>query len=88
LVRYTLDGSGPNSHPSFPIESYTDADFAFGYKLELPRFNDRSLSIRLNVLNVFNNHSLTGLFSTASSGAALYATNPGRAVFLSVSAAI
>lgn len=84
--QYTEDGSGPNSPPAFPIKSYTDADFALGYKLVLPQLNDKALNFRLNVLNVFNNHSLIGLFGTASSGVALYATNPGRGVFFSVSA--
>jgi iron complex outermembrane receptor protein len=86
--QYTLDGSGPLSHPTFPIKGYYDADFAAGYTLVLPQINNRSLNFRVGVLNVFNNHSLAGLIGTTASGQALYATNPGRGVFFSVSAAM
>ena len=89
--QYTLDQTNPNgsaAHPLFPIPGYYDADLSLGYKLALPQFNDRSLDFRLNVTNLFNDHSLTGLFSQAASGTALYATNPGRGVFFSVAAAM
>ncbi|WP_428486833.1 TonB-dependent receptor [Rhodopila sp.] len=86
--QYTLDGSGPFSHASFPIRGYNDADFAASYTLLLPQINNRSLNFRLNVLNVFNNHSLAGLIGTTANNQALYATNPGRAVFVSISAAL
>ena len=86
--QYLLDGSGPFSHPTFPIKGYNDADFAAGYTLVVPQINNRSLNLRLNVLNVFNNHSLAGLVGTTSAGQALYATNPGRGVFVSLSVAL
>jgi iron complex outermembrane receptor protein len=88
--QYTLDQTvnGTAAHPLFPIQGYYDADLSLGYKLVLPQFNNRSLDFRLNITNLFNDHSLTGLFGQASSGAALYATNPGRGVFFSVAAAM
>jgi iron complex outermembrane receptor protein len=86
--QYLMDGSGPNQHPSFPISGYNDADLSIGYTLKLPSMHDRSVNMRLNVLNVFNSHSLTGLFGTTSAGEALYATNPGRGVFFSISAGL
>ncbi len=86
--QYVQDGSGPFSHPLFPIKGYNDADFAASYTLVLPQINNRSLNFRLNVLNVFNNHSLSGLIGTTANNQALYATNPGRGVFFSIAAAI
>jgi len=75
-------------HPTFPIKGYNDADFAASYTLQLPRLDNGSLLFKLNVLNVFNNHSLTGLIGSTLNNQALYATNPGRGVFFSVSAAL
>ena len=84
--QYTVDGSGPFSHALDPIGGYNDADAALSYRLVLPQFNDRALNFRLNLFNVFNDHSLIGTIGTTAAGAALYATNPGRAVFFSLSA--
>lgn len=84
--QYTLDGSGPSSRPSFPIRGYNDADFAVGYTMTLPQLHDRSLNFRLNVVNVFNDHSISGLIGTTAQSQALFATNPGRGVFFSISA--
>lgn len=84
--QFTLDGSGPSSHATYPIRGYNDADFAAGYKLVLPQIESRSLNFRLAVVNVFNNHSLSGLVGTTAAGQALFATNPGRGVFISISA--
>jgi len=88
--QYTLDQTvaGAAAHPLFPIPGYYNADLSLGYKLVLPQFNNRSLNFRLNVTNLFNDHSLTGLFSQAPSGVGLFATNPGRGVFFSVAAAM
>jgi iron complex outermembrane receptor protein len=90
--QYTIQNpnttAGGPGHPLFPIRGYTDADFSIGYKLLLPDFNNRSLNFRGMVTNVFNDHSLIGAVSAAASGQALYATNPGRGVFISVSAAM
>jgi iron complex outermembrane receptor protein len=86
--QYVLDGSGPFSHPSFPIKGYNDVDFSAGYTLALPQLNNRSLNFRVSVLNIFNDHSLTGIIGTTAANDALFATNPGRGVFFSVSAAM
>lgn len=90
--QYTIQNpnttAGGPGHPLFPIGGYTDADFSIGYKLTLPEFNNRSLNFHGMVTNVFNDHSLIGAVSAAASGQALYATNPGRGVFISVSAAL
>lgn len=86
--QYTLDGSGPFTHATAPIKGFNDADFSAGYTLVLPQFNDRSLNFRVNVVNVFNNHSLIGVVGTTTNGQALYSTNPGRGVFISISAAM
>jgi iron complex outermembrane receptor protein len=90
--QYTVQNPNPTSggpgHPLFPIGGYTDADISIGYTLTLPQFDNRSLNFRGTVTNVFNDHSLIGAVSAAASGQALFATNPGRGVFISVSAAM
>lgn len=86
--QYLLDGSGPLDHATIPIKGYNDVDLAVSYALALPRTNDRSLTLRLNVTNLFDNHSLTGVLGTTASHEALYTTNPGRGVFVAISAAL
>jgi iron complex outermembrane receptor protein len=86
--QYLLDGSGPFSHPSVPIKGFNDVDFSAGYTLTLPQFNNKSLNFRVSILNLFNNHSLIGLIGTTAANEPLYATNPGRGVFFSISAAL
>ena len=71
----------------YPIKSYATVDFAAGYTL--PILNGRKLDFRINVNNIFDNHSLIGLNQLAADGkTGLYWTNPGRSVFFSVSASL
>ena len=90
--QYTIQNpntsAGGPGHPLFPIGGYTNADISAGYKLTLPQFEGRSLAIRGMVTNIFNDHSLIGAIGTGASGQALYATNPGRGVFISIAAAM
>jgi len=72
---------------AYPIKPYATVDFAAGYTL--PILNRRKLDFRLNVNNLFDNHSLTFLNQLAADGkTGLYFTNPGRSVFFSVSASL
>jgi hypothetical protein len=71
-----------------PIKGFNDVDLSAGYTLTLPQFNNKSLNFRVSVLNLFNNHSLIGLIGTTAANQALYATNPGRGVFFSISATL
>lgn len=72
---------------AYPIKSYTTVDFAAGYTL--PILNRRKLDFRLNVNNIFDDHSLIGLSQLAADGkTGLYWTNPGRSVFFSITASL
>ena len=72
---------------AYKIKSYATVDFAAGYTL--PILNNRKLDFRLNVNNVFDDHSLIGLNQTAGDGkTGLYWTNPGRSVFFSMAATL
>ena len=72
---------------AYLIKSYVTADFAAGYTL--PILNGRKLDFRLNVNNIFNDHSVIGLNQLAGDGqTGLFWTNPGRSVFVSVSATL
>ncbi|HYZ62004.1 MAG TPA: TonB-dependent receptor, partial [Acetobacteraceae bacterium] len=72
---------------AYPIKPYTTVDFAAAYTL--PILNGRRLDFKLNVNNIFDNHSLIGLNQLASDGkTGLFWTNPGRSVFFSVSASL
>jgi iron complex outermembrane receptor protein len=88
--QYLLDQTtgGAALHPTVPIKCYTDVDMSAGYTWIIPNWNNRSLNIRGILLNVFNNHNLIGFQSTTAAGAALLLTNPGRGMFVSVSAAM
>jgi hypothetical protein len=46
------------------------------------------LAIKFNLINIYNDHSITGYIGSSSAGLPLLATNPGRAVIFSISAAI
>ena len=72
---------------AFLIKSYVTADFAAGYTL--PVLNGRKLDFRVNVNNMFNDHSVIGLNQLAGDGATgVFWTNPGRSVFFTVSATL
>jgi iron complex outermembrane receptor protein len=89
--QYALDetsSTGQILHPQYPIPGFYNADLAVGYKLVLPKFNDRSLALRFNLLNIFNDHSITGYIGSTAANIPLLATNPGRAVIFSISAAM
>lgn len=86
--QYVLDGSGPGVHATGPIKGYNNVDFSAGYTLVLPQLEDRKLNFRVNLFNVFNNQSLTGMIGTTANNQILYTTNPGRGVFVSLSASL
>ena len=72
---------------TYLIKSYMTADFAMGYTLGI--LNGRKVDLRLNVNNVFDNHSLIGLNQLAADGrTGLYWTDPGRSVFFSLSSSL
>ena len=72
---------------TYLIKSYMTADFAIGYTLGI--LNGRKVDLRLNVNNVFDNHSLIGLNQLAADGrTGLYWTDPGRSVFFSLSSSL
>ena len=72
---------------SVPIKAYASVDFAAAYTL--PILNGRHLDFKLNVYNIFDNHSLIGFSQFAGDGITpLYWTNPGRSVFLTVAASL
>lgn len=71
----------------YPIRSCTDADLSLG--CTLPAYGGRSLSARLNVFNLFDDHALIGLPGVAGDGVTpLYTVNPGRSLFVTLSAAL
>ena len=72
---------------TYLINSYMTADFAMGYTLGV--LNGRKVDFRLNVNNIFDNHSLIGLNQLAGDGkTGLYWTDPGRSVFFTLSASL
>jgi outer membrane receptor protein involved in Fe transport len=72
---------------AFPVKSYITADLALGYTLGI--LNGRKIDIRVNVNNIFNDHSIIGLNTTAGDGnTGLYWTNPGRSVFFTLAASL
>lgn len=72
---------------SYLVKSYMTADFSMGYMLGL--LNGRKVDLKLNVNNIFDNHSLIGLNQLAGDGrTGLYWTNPGRSVFFTVSSSL
>lgn len=94
--QYLYDSSNPAVvHPYYPIKSYNDADLAASYKLVMPRFENRSLTLKLNVLNLFNDHSIIGYQAKAASTDPttgqkypLLFTDAGRGFFVSISAGL
>ena len=76
-----------DSPAAYPIRHYAFADLAAGYVL--PIWNARKLDFRVNVDNISNDRSLIGLAGVAGDGATpLFWTDPGRSVFVSVSASL
>ena len=87
LAKYVGRQYGQDRPEAFLIKGYTTVDFAAGYTL--PILNGRKLDFRLKVNNIVNDHSLIGLDQTAADGVTgLYWTNPGRSVFLTVTASL
>jgi iron complex outermembrane receptor protein len=72
----------------FPIKSYGDLDLAISYTV--PIINHRKINVDLNLYNLFNNKSLIGLAGTTAGTPTLplYWTNPGRSVFVTISATL
>jgi iron complex outermembrane receptor protein len=69
----------------YGIHAYSYADASVGYTF--PTWEEKKLTVKLNVNNIFDNRSLIGLAGTSGS-TALYYTDPGRSFFVSVSAAL
>ncbi len=88
VAKYVGQQYGQDTPVSaYKIKSYSTVDFAAGYTL--PILNGRKLDFRLNVNNIFDNHSVIGLNQLAGDGATgLYWTNPGRSVFFSIAASL
>ena len=84
--QYGLDSAGSTLVNTLPIKSYSDVDFALGGTLDVP--GGRKIDARLNVSNLFDDHSLINVTGSTAAGAGLYYTNPGRSVFFTVSAAL
>lgn len=84
--QYGLD-TGPNGlQNTLPLRAYTDVDLAAG--TTVPILNGRKINARVNVSNLFDNHSLINVTGTTAAGAGLYYTNPGRSVFFTLSASL
>lgn len=72
---------------SYLVKPYLTADLAVGYTLGV--MNGRKVDLRVNVNNIFDNHSLIGLNQLAGDGrTGLYWTDPGRSVFFTLSSAL
>ncbi len=72
---------------SYLIKSYMTADFAMSYTLGI--LHGRKVDLKLNINNVFDNHSLIGLNQLAGDGkTGLYWTDPGRSVFFTLSSSL
>jgi iron complex outermembrane recepter protein len=87
--QYGQNVNTPNGPVAqFPIKSYGDLDAAVSYTL--PILNNRKINVDLNLYNIFNNRSLIGLAGTTvgTPSLPLYWTNPGRSVFVTISATL
>ena len=84
--QYGLDTGAQGLQNSLPLKAYTDVDLALGYTL--PILNGRRIDARLNVSNLFDDHSLINVTGTTAAGAGLYYTNPGRSFFVTISATL
>ncbi len=85
-AQWGLDTGSAGLQNSLPLKGYTDVDLAVGYTLTV--FNGRKIDARLNVSNLFDDHSLINVTSTNAQGQGLYYTDPGRSVFLTLSATL
>jgi iron complex outermembrane receptor protein len=72
----------------YPIKSYGTLDFAATYTL--PILNGRKIRGELSLFNILNNKSLIGLAGTTAGTPTLplYWTNPGRSIFLTLTATL
>jgi iron complex outermembrane receptor protein len=71
----------------YPINAYSFADASIGYTF--PVWEQKKVTAKLNVNNIFDNRSLIGLGAVASDGVTpLYFVDPGRSFFVSLSAAL
>jgi iron complex outermembrane recepter protein len=84
--QYGLDTGAQGLQNSLPLKGYTDVDFAIGYTLQV--FNGRKINARLNISNLFDDHSLINVTGTTAAGAGLYYTDPGRSVFVTLSSTL
>ncbi len=85
--QYGLDVNANNGLAnSAPIKGYTDVDLSAG--ATIPILNGRKILARLNVNNLFDDHSLINVTSTTSAGLPLYYTNPGRSFFFTLAATL
>ncbi len=84
--QYGLDSNANGLGNSLPLKSYTDVDLSLGQTV--PILNGRKISARINVSNLFDDHSLIYVTGTTAAGAGLYYTNPGRSIFFTVAASL
>ncbi len=84
--QWGQDTNGGVLQDNFFLKGYATADVAAGRTI--PILNGRKIVARLNVSNIFNDHSLTNVTSLNGEGQALYYTDPGRSFFVTVSATL
>ncbi len=84
--QYGLDTTGGVLRNSLPLRAYSNVDLAVSKTI--PILNGRRIDARMNVSNLFDNHSLTNVTGTTAAGAGLYYTNPGRSIFFTVAASL
>jgi iron complex outermembrane receptor protein len=82
--QYGLDTGAQGLQNSLPLKGYTDVDLAIGYTFQI--IHGRKINARLNVSNLFDDHSLINVTGTTAAGTGLYYTDPGRSVFVTISA--
>lgn len=82
--QYGLDSNANGLGNSLPLKSYTDVDLSLGKTISI--LNGRKISGRINVSNLFDDHSPIYVTGTTAAGTGLYYTNPGRSIFFTVAA--
>ncbi len=81
--QYAVDTPVPGQFDQFPIKTWEQFDLNLGYVL--PAFG-RRFRAGVNVTNLFDNRSLTGILQEDLEGDPLYAVHAGRGIFFSFSA--
>ena len=84
--QWGLDVNNNVLQDQFFLKGYATVDLAAGHSFAI--LNRRRIDARVNVSNLFDNHSLINVTSTNAQGLALYYTDPGRSIFFTVSATL